>query len=216
MVLGAADEEVYRFCRGLVPGVRIEEDTIMFRDEDFEKYVHDQCTDEERIDAHSRIADAYLTAKDAHDWAAEAVAGHLFNAGRAEELITLTLEDREPSAIADPLARSQTYLSRVSLALRMTASTDRSDSMKLIVLAAAMKHADSALAAIVGDNPELSMQYADPVAVARVYEAKSGEAWKGPLHMRIAASSARRGDAETAWTQLRLAEAWLRQMVETR
>ena len=210
MVLGAAEEEVYRFCRGLVPGVRIEEGTIVFRDEDFETYVRSRYTDQESIDAPSQIANCYLTLKDSKDWAAEAVAGHLFNAGRAEELITLTLEDRQPSAIADPLARSQVYLNRVSLALRMTASTDRSDSIKLIVLAAATKHADSALAALVGDNPELSMRYADPVAVARVYEAKRGEAWKGPLHMRVAASSARRGDPDTARNQLTLAEAWLR------
>lgn len=209
MVLGAAAEEVSRFCHGLVPGVRIEDDTIVFRDEDFETYIRDQSTYEERIAAHGRIATCYMTAKDAHDWAAEALAGHLFNAGRAEDLIALTLEDRELSAIADPLARSQTYLSRVRLALR-TPTTDRSDSIKLIVLAAAAKRADSALAAIIGNNPELSMRYGDPVAVARVYEAKRGEAWKGPLHMRVAAGAARRGDAETARTQLALAEAWLR------
>lgn len=210
MVLDSDEEEVRRFCRGLVPGVRMEEGTIVFRDEDFEKHVRDRRTDEERIEAHGRIADCYMILKDSKDWAALAVAGHLFHADRAEELITLTLEDRELSAIADPLARSQTYLGRVSLALRMTAPTDRSDAIKLIALAAATKHADSALASIIMDNPELSMRYADPVAVARVYEAKSGEAWKGPLHMRIAASSARRGDTETARTQLKLAEAWLR------
>ena len=210
MASGAAEEEVYRFCRGLVPGVRIEEATIVFRDEDFEAYIREQYLDEERTAAHSRIADCYMTLKDSKYWAAQAVAGHLFNAGRADELITLTLDDREPSAITDPLARSQTHLGRVSLALRMTAAADRSDSIKLIVLAAAVRHADTALAALVGDNPELAMRYADPVAVAHIYEAKRGEAWKGPLHMRVAASMARLGDLETARTRLRMAGAWLR------
>ena len=214
MVLESDEEEVRRFCRGLVPGVRMQEGTIVFRDEDFEKHVRDRRTDEERIDAHGRIADCYMILKDSKDWAAQAVAGHLFSANRADELIRLTLDDREPSEITDPLARSQTYLSRVSLALRMTAAADRSDSIKLIVLAAAVKHADAALAALVGDNPELSMRCADPVAVARVYEAKIRKAWKGPLHMRVAVSMARMGDLETARTQLRLARAWLHRWSE--
>ena len=209
-VLGVDQEEVHRFCRGLVPGVRVEEDVIAFRDEDFETHVRTRCTEPNLIDAHGRIADCYLELRARHGWAAEAVAGHLFNAGRAEQLIELTIEDREPSAIADPLARNQAYLRRISLALRITASADRSDSLKLIALAAAMKRADSAVAALIRDKPELAMRHADPVAVARVYEAEGDDAWKGPLHMRVAASSARRGDRDTARTQIELAMAWLR------
>ena len=209
-VLNVAQEDVYRFCRGLVPGVRIEDDAIAFRDEDFETHVRTRCTEQELIDAHGRIANCYLELKDRHGWAAEAVAGHLFNAGLGQHLIKLTIEDREPSAIADPLARNQAYLRRISLALRSTASAERSDSLKLITLAAAMKRADSAVATLIRDMPELAMRHADPVAVARVYEAEGDDAWKGPLHMRVAASAARRGNRDTAHTQIELAMAWLR------
>lgn len=210
MVLDVDEEEVRRFCRGLVPGVRIENDSFSFRDEDFESHVRAQCTERELVGAHSRIADCYLALKDDFDWAAEAVAGHLFNAGRSEQLIKLTLEDREPAAIADPLARNQEYLRRISLALQMTASSDRTDSLKLIALSAAMKRADSAVADLIRNKPELAMRHADPIAVARVYEADRGDAWKGPLHMRVASNSARRGDLDTARTQLELGQAWIR------
>ena len=36
------------------------------------------------------------------------------------------------------------------------------------------------------------------------------DAWKGPLHMRVAANRARQGDLDAARVQLELAEAWLR------
>ena len=209
-VLNVAQEDVYRFCRGLVPGVRIEDDSIAFRDEDFEAHVRTQCTKQDLIDAHGRIANCYLELQSRHGWAAEAVGGHLFNAGLGEHLIKLTIEDGEPSAIADPLARNQAYLRRISLALRTTASAERADSLKLIALAAAMKRADSAVAALIRDMPELAMRHADPVAVARVYEAEGDDAWKGPLHMRVAASAARRGNRDTARSQIELAMAWLR------
>ena len=209
-VLDVTQEDVYRFCRGLVPGVRIEDDAIAFRDEDFETHVRRRCARQDLVDAHGRIADCYLELRATHDWAAETVAGHLFNAGLGQQLINLTIEDREPPAIADPLARNQAFLRRISLALRIAASAELSDSVKLIALAAAMKRADSAVAALIRDMPELAMQHADPVAVARVYEAERDDAWKGPLHMRVAASAARRGDRDTAHNQLALAMAWLR------
>ena len=209
-VLGVERENVYRFCRGLVPGVKIAEDAIEFRDEDFEMHVRSWCTDQERIAAHGRIADCYLTLKDGHHWAAEAVAGHLFKAGQADRLIALTLNDRAPSAIADPLARNQAYLNRISLALHLTSSTDRSDSLKLIALAAATKRTDSAMSTLIRNNLELAMRYADRVAVERVYETESDDAWKGPFHMRVAASAARGNDFDAARTQIKLAEAWLR------
>ena len=209
-VLDVGQEDVYRFCRGLVPGIRIENDTIAFRDEDFETHVRSRCTQQDLIDAHGQIADCYLKLKATHGWAAEAVAGHLFNAGLGRRLVKLAIEDREPSAIADPLARNQAYLRRISLALRITASAERPDSLKLIALAAAMKRADSAVAVLIREMPELAMRHADPVAVARVYEAEGDDAWKGPLHMRVAASAARDGDRDTARTQVELAMAWLR------
>ncbi len=209
MVLDVEEEDVHRFCRGLVPGVTFDEDTVEFRDEDFEKHVRSWLTEPERTAAHRRIADCYLTLKDDHKWAAEAVAGHLFKAGQADRLIALTLDDRAPSAIADPLARNQAYLNRINLSLHVTSSAHGSDSLKLIALAATAKRTDSAMSALIKNDLDLAMRHADRVAVERVYEAESDNAWKGPFHMRVAASAARGDDLETARNQVKHTEAWL-------
>lgn len=213
-VLGVSEEDVHRFCGGLVPGVRVQNQTVVFRDEDFESYIRSVCSEQDLLNAHNRIADRYMDLRSNHDWAARAVAGHLFNAARAEDLVTLTLQDRQPSAISDPLTRNQVFLDRIRLALRFPPSSDHSDSLKLIMLAMSMKRVGFALSSLIQDHPELAMQYADPVAVARVYANKRTVAWKGPLHMRVAASTARRGEIDIAHSQLLMAKAWLRRWSE--
>ena len=206
--------DVYLYCRALIPGVRIEDETVTFRDEDFEAYVRSRYRDSARVHACGRIAECYWELRHSHDWAAKAIAGHLFNAGQADQLIALTVDEREPVAIRDPLARNQAFVSRIGLGLRATALVDNAASLKLIALAIEMKHTDSAVGQLIRESPELAMKYADPVAVARVYEPVNEESWKGPLHMRVAASSARRGDLTTARKQYELANAWLRQRAD--
>ena len=214
LVLEASTDDVNEFCRALVPGVRIEQNTLAFRDEDFEAHVRSKCPARAIIEARGLIADCYMILKDRHDWAAKALAGHLFNSKRLNQLIALTIEDGEPSVILDPLARKQIYLHRVGLALRAMPETGSTDSLKLLARAAATKHSDAVLTTLILEKPELAMQYADPLAVARVYEARKDEAWKGPLHMRVAANSARRGELQLAHEQYMLASAWLRRRSE--
>jgi hypothetical protein len=203
--------EVRRFCHGLVPGVEIGDETVEFRDEDFETHLRDQVTEEEEEQAHGRLADYYESRREENVDAAVALAPHLRLAGRDERLMELALEEGQPEAIADPVAKMQVYFRRLELALQVAAGASRrDDAVKLIMLAARAARSDEAVSAVVNDRPDLAMRHGDPDAVATIYEEACREPWRGPMHLRIAALQARLGERGEAVAQMRMAEAWIR------
>jgi hypothetical protein len=200
------------FCRALVPGVRLgEEDAVEFRDEDFEIFLRGKVSEAQARAANSRIADHYWARRGEDPAAADQVAQHLALAGRREELMSLALEEGQPDAIADPVARLQTYFRRLTLAMQVAEEKPhREDAFRLTLLAAQAARTDQAVATIVRSRPDLAMRYGDRHAIAEIYEAAYREPWRGPMHLRVAALDAGLGDREGAEEQLRLAGAWLR------
>ncbi len=201
-----------RFCRALVPGVRLgEEDTVEFRDEDFEVFLRTKVTDEEAREANARIGDYLWARRDDHADAAAQVAQHLALSGRREELMALALEEGQPGVIGDPVARLQIYLRRLRLAMEVAEDeAHREQAFRLALLAAQAARTDQAVTTIVRSQPGLAMRYGDRLAVSEIYESSDQQPWRGPMHLRAAAVDAERGDRRGAEEQLRLAEAWLR------
>ncbi|HEX4438014.1 MAG TPA: ATP-binding protein [Solirubrobacteraceae bacterium] len=203
------------FCRGLKPGVRLEDTTVAFRDEDFETHLRSRVSEPEMKLAHGRLADHFMLRRSDDAYAAIAVAEHLRLAGRDEELVTLAAEEEQPEAVADPVARLQAYFRRLELALQVAEREQwRPSATKLILLAARAARTDQAVAAVVRSRPDLAMRHGDRDAVARIYETGDAEPWRGPLHMRVGALYARLGDNEEACEQMDLAEAWIRRRMD--
>ena len=94
--------------------------------------------------------------------------------------MALALQEDQPSAISDPVARLQTYFDRLTLAMQVAEDEDhREEAFQLILLAAQAARADQAVAAIVRARPDLAMRFGDRRAVAEIYEATDREPWRG-------------------------------------
>jgi hypothetical protein len=202
------------FCHGLAPGVVIEPEsgTVAFRDEDFEKHLRKLVSDEGEAGSHRRLASYFLTRDETDPEAATVVAEHLFRAEQLEELVGFTLQRGEPMAIADPVVRLQAYQRRLTFALRAAlALGTTADALRLIVLAGEAARSGSAVENVVRERPELAMRHGDTRGVAAIYLRQDNAAWRGPLHLRVAAMYAREGDRVEATEHFHLAEAWLRE-----
>ena len=213
-VSGLAAERVRDFCESLVPGVVTDGEVIAFRDEDFVNFLREEVGANEEAAAHSRLADLFLR-QQADPYAALVVADHLHNAGRGGDLVALAHTAGAPEAIADPLARQQTYRRRLTLALRYAADeSDRAAVCRLVVLGGDAARQNLAVGEILRRRPDLGMRYGDPEAVMRVYSAADKASWQGPVHMQLAALYARSGDHDRARAEARQAHAWLVRWME--
>lgn len=206
LAAGATSEGIDRFVRRLAPGLKIEGDRLAFRDEEFESYLRDKLDDEEIRAANDRLATRFMGRPD-DSFAAESVAGHLAAAERKDDLIKLVLEERSPTAWEDHAARVAVFLDRIRRALQVVEPS--LEAAQLLVHAAQATKSERVIAGIVLKQPELALRHGDPDAVARVWQDAENVAWLGPIHMRLAAIAARRGDADTARHELAAGQAWL-------
>ena len=208
-VCGWPAHRTRRFASALYPGLRIEDEALELRDEDFEKYLTDKFDEQEMRDAHGRLAD--LFAADPQDrYAATALAGHLSEAARTDDLIDLALGAGLPDGVTDPVARLGVYQERLRLAMRAATAAGRSaDTAKLVVLAAGAAKSDRAMTKVVLERPGLALRHGDPEVVSIIWNDPSNVAWFGPIHMRLAAIRASDGEFAAAEEHLRHARAWL-------
>ena len=198
--------------RALIPGIVIEDDKVSFRDENFETFVRDRLGQERLLAAEDRVATFYSDRADRDSEAAARVADHLYRAHRYQELIRLAIENEEPAAIDDELARANVKRRRIELGLQAAADADSPlDAAQLLVLAAEAARTRAGFASIIRSNPELAAQYADPEAVETLYMRGENAEWRGPAHLRMAAVLSRHEETfEEARNQLDLADAWLK------
>ncbi|MDP3630644.1 MAG: ATP-binding protein [Actinomycetota bacterium] len=211
---GLTIERGRAFCHGLAPGVRFTDDTVAFRDEDFETYVRQEIGTAGEIEAHRRLAGFYLLRDQSEVEAATVVGEHLFRGEQYGMLIDLTLGRGEPMAIEDSVIRLQVYRRRLTFALRAALIEGRpEDAFRLTVLAGEARRSDSALESIIRDHPDLAMRHGDPRGVAEIYLRQENRPWRGPLHLRVSAMYARAGECETADEHFRYATAWLREAI---
>lgn len=196
----------------LEPGARVEEGFLNFSDEDFEHHLRDRLTDAEVRRAHDDLANFFLARKGSDEEAARDVAEHLKEAGRDSDLVLLALNDPQPQAISDGVARSHTELRRLKLALRSCLEEAHfDDGVRLAFLAAAAARSQTSLTSVIRTAPELAARFADPDAVTQVYMREENEPWLGPAHLRIASLLGwDPGQAEAARDQLSQAKAWVR------
>lgn len=208
-------DEARDFCRALVPGLVLEGDEVSFRDEDFETYLRDRLTQNEMVETHDRLASHFIARANQDPYAAQAVAEHLFQAGRHEELIGLALEGLEPVAIKDQMRRLEIARRRIRLAMQSACLLGNdTEAVRLTLLAAEATRSDGAVTALVRENPELAAIYADTNSIARIYLREENSNWLGAAHLRTAAMYARDpAQRDRAKDHLDAAQAWLRRWV---
>ena len=210
MVLDEETRSTEVFCEALAPGVSIINGRAHFRDEDFEAHVHDDLPEAQRDAARQSIAHTYWSARHEHGWAAEAVAGHLFDAGRFGDLIDLALSDDQLAAMPDWVSRSRVQQRRIELALRSDTAIGADDGAKLVILSMLAKERGAALHGFIGLRPDLAYRFGDRAELEDIWRAAGLHAASGSLHMRLAAAAAVEGDITAASELMDRADKWIR------
>lgn len=210
VVAGCEPRDARMFSRALYPGLRVENDRLTLRDEDFEDYLKSKFTVEEFRATHARLADAFETMPD-DPHAADVLAGHLFQAGEHDRLLALAIEAGAPEAIADGVGRMRVYRERLRYALRVAADQQRDlAAAQLVVLAAHATKSNRAMAGVILENPSLALRHGDREAASVIWSDDRNVSWLGPVHMHWAAASARLGEDELAADHRDRAMAWMR------
>ncbi|MGW7307266.1 NACHT domain-containing protein [Streptomyces sp. NPDC054835] len=214
--LGVTTVQITAFAHGLQPGVTLEGDTIAFRDEDFEAYVTGVLTDDDRREAHDRLADLFLASRATDHDAATHVADHLFDAGREGEIIDLVLDEPAPVGIPDGFDRLDVRDRRIDLALRAAAhSSTGGQAVRLVMRACAATFSTHALTELLRDRPGLAARYSNRRTLARHLVRDTSQPWLGEAHMHAAAVLALdNATHEQAREHLRDAEAWLQRRAD--
>lgn len=205
-------EAVLRFAAGLAPGVKVADDAIQFRDEDFETYVRGEVDSSDVAEAHSRLADMFLRSRSDDPDGAANVADHLFAAGRRGELLDLVLSEVSPVGIPDGFRREQVQGRRLDLAVRSVAGVgDVAAAVRLAVRGSETASRRDSLSRLVDSRLDLVARFTDIELLADHALHNTADPWLGPVLMRLAAALARRPDThDAARSMLKRAEAWLR------
>lgn len=208
------EDEARRFCQALEPGTILRDNCLSFRDEDFETYLRDQIPVDEITSVQTRLGTYFLDHSTQDDYAARAVAEHLFLAERYQEVIDLAINGAALLPMPDELMRSQIQRRRIALAMQAACKLNlNAEAVRLVLLAAEAARSNSALKALVRRNPELAAKYGDTASIAWFYQQES-DRWMGSIHFRTAAMYARDPSYhDRAEEHLRSAHAWVRRLM---
>ncbi len=200
------------YCEALAPGAIVDQGHVTFRDEDFETYLRQQISLEQRLAGEQTIAGIFLKHAATNAYAARTVAEHLFRAGNDAALESLALDFAAPLPIADQLERIVLQQRRITWALKAAGRKgDDPSGARLLIAAAELARTDGALTALVRRNPGLAARFGDPDHVRRLILRERHRSWQGPAHWRLALLYARNPSTkQQAEEHAGLADAWLR------
>jgi hypothetical protein len=106
-------DKIINVINALNPGMYIENKEIIFKDEDFEKFLEDKIENKKEI--HKKIAEKLLSYKNL-EYSIKAIAYHLYNANLKEELFKIALEKIE---FENEIIKKEIEKERIDLALKV-------------------------------------------------------------------------------------------------
>lgn len=189
-----------------------EENTIGFLDEDFETFLLQKISFEEKKDAHTRIADNLLSLITTHEYAAKNIAFHLDHANGLDALLEIALND-EAMIISDRIERQECLKDRVTRALRMTFEQEHySDVAKLLFRATELAKSDDALNNILQEEYlELISIYTNPKNAIDLLTKYQSELKAFNYHCAYLIAQT---DPERALEYIKLGDVWLNRYLE--
>jgi hypothetical protein len=202
---------VTAFAAGLDPGIKVADNAIQFRDEDFETYVRGRVDPAAVTAAHDGLATLFLAARRSDADAAAHVADHLAAAGRFMEVLNLVLTEDAPAGIADGFRREHVQARRLDLAARAAAEVgDAAAAVRVASRGCDTASRLDTLTRLVDAQLDLVVRYAD-IELLRTHALRQTHRnWLGPILMKLAAALSRdplrRGEARA---ELDRAQAWL-------
>ena len=166
-ILGSTEPQIIDICTDLAPGIRVQDETASFADEDFEEFVLAE-SEEELAWVRERAAER-LISRASHDrYAALHVATMLVSAGRGKDLLKLVEEEPVPLSVTDPVLRREAELQRLRLAIKVCREAgDVVHALRFVLIGAEGVRTETALRRILVDNPDLAARFA-PETVSRL------------------------------------------------
>ena len=208
-VLESTEPQLTDICTDLAPGVRLQDGTVSFADEDFEVFVRAEG-ERELARARERAA-AWLLSRADHDpYAALHVAAALVAAKRGEDLLNLVEAEPAPTTVTDPVLRREAELQRVRLAIKVCREAgDLARALRFVLIGAEGVKTEAALLRLLLDNPDLAARFAPQTARRLVLSDADRVEHHGPLLFHKLSVDADRGDAISVREGRRFLRAWL-------
>jgi hypothetical protein len=155
-------------CADLAPGLQIESDSVVFADEDIEDFIRQKAVP--KLDKMlSSAADVLWADRNKTDYSAAHVATILFAVGRKSELLDLSENEEEPSAVVDPLRRREVRLKRIKLGVKL--ANDREDlpaALRVLLSGGEAVKTDDAISNLLNSNLDLAAAFAEDSVTRRV------------------------------------------------
>ena len=156
--------QVRDICSDLEPGVRLQEETIGFADEDFESFVFDKGK-KSIAGKLAKVAKRLLEHHQHTEYAALNVVPLLSLSGMGAELLDLVESEPEPSAhiVSDPVLRMEIRNQRLTTAIGVCRSAGNlGRAIRFILIGAKALATNDATRKILLDFPSLTSRFAGP------------------------------------------------------
>jgi hypothetical protein len=208
-VVGSTDATVRDFALDLSPGIRLRQDALTVADEDFEDFIRTRGAKLETEMRH-RIAESFLKSYKSDSYPANHVADALIAVDRTTTLLDILKEDPDVSAIVDPVLKRQVQLRRLALSLRACRNIgSKANALQTVLISAEAERDDTVLNDVLGREIDLSVEFGNDSVKRSVLLDREQRRKHGSILSHDALRSARAGDTQTAWEQLRFYGAWL-------
>ncbi len=215
-ILESTEAEVTDVCTDLAPGVRLQDGTVSFADEDFEAFVRAEG-ESELESARARSADRLLSRADQDGYAALHVAAALVAAGRGEDLLDLVQTESAPTTVTDPILRREAEWQRLRLAIKVCREAeDMARALRFVLMGAEGVKTETAVRQLLSDNPDLAARFAPETARRLILSDANPVAHRGPFLFHKLSVDADRGDAISYREGWRFLEAWLQARAHNR
>lgn len=158
-VSGLTVAQVRDLCADLGEALRVSEDGIGFKDEDFEEFISKRVGDD-LPSFKEKVAEHLWTRRNHEEYAATHVASALFAAGRASDITALLETEPEPRAITDPILRQQVKIKRLRTGMQVAAEDgSTTGAIRAILVGAEALKTQDAITELVVSNPDLAVEF---------------------------------------------------------
>ena len=208
-VLESTEPQLINVCTDLAPGVRLQDGTVSFADEDFEAFVRAEGKGE-LARTRARAADWLRSRADNDRYAALHVAAALVAADRGEDLLNLVEQEPAPTTVTNPVLRREAELQRLRLAIKVCHEAgDVARALRYVLVGAEGAKTEIALGRLLVDNPDLAARFAPDTARRLILSDADRIEHHGPLLFHKLSVDADRGDAVSYREGRRFLWAWL-------
>ncbi|HZE73013.1 MAG TPA: hypothetical protein VE135_26175 [Pyrinomonadaceae bacterium] len=214
-VTGLSKAHIIDLCNDLSPGIRLEDELIGLADEEFENFVKEEAQQELQT-VRRLIADHFSARYKSDAYAATHIAAALLEADRGREILSLINNEKEPTAIRDPILRREAQLQRLKLAMSVCRENGNIvDAMMTMLIGAEALKTDVAIKTMLDENPDLAASFARDTSSRTILRDPDQIENHGSLLFQLIAADGRKGDRISVREGSRQAHAWIERRAES-